>query len=553
MLLSLFVKNFAIIDNVEIEFKDKMTVLTGETGAGKSLIIDAIGLLFGDRASSNLVRFGEEKAIIEGVFTEVPKLVQELTNSNADDVLIIRREIYANGKSICKVNNQTITLSQLSEISEMLGDIHTQFDTQRLINPKNYLDFIDNEEVKELLINYQEELKNYNKFNKEYKDLLNRNDSDLQRLDFLKFQINEIETAKISISEEEELKQKSNYLMNYENLLNNLKEFIDYYDEESTLDNIYNSTINLKKLEEIDSKYKEYLSTLEDAYYQIVDVVDQVRKDFKLADFDESELEYINERLGLYSDFKRKYKKTTEEILKYYEEMKKEISNIENYDEIIANLEKKVKESYNKTLEIGKNIREIRISLAKSLEKSLIANLKDLKLKNTRFEIVFNDLDNITFKPNGIDEVDFLISFNIGEPLKPLSKVASGGELSRFMLALKEIISEKVNLQTIIFDEIDNGVSGEVAYSIANKIKSISKNLQVLCVTHLPQVAAISDHQINITKDVIIEKSEKRTITKIEELDHDLRVIEIAKMISNGIVTEASKNLAIELLKSSIN
>lgn len=553
MLLSLYVKNFAIIDNVEIEFKDKMTVLTGETGAGKSLIIDAIGLLFGDRASSNLVRFGEEKAIIEGVFTEVPKLVQELTNSNADDVLIIRREIYANGKSICKVNNQTITLSQLSEISEMLGDIHTQFDTQRLINPKNYLDFIDNEEVKELLINYQEELKNYNKFNKEYKDLLNRNDSDLQRLDFLKFQINEIETAKISISEEEELKQKSNYLMNYENLLNNLKEFIDYYDEESTLDNIYNSTINLKKLEEIDSKYKEYLSTLEDAYYQIVDVVDQVRKDFKLADFDESELEYINERLGLYSDFKRKYKKTTEEILKYYEEMKKEISNIENYDEIIANLEKKVKESYNKTLEIGKNIREIRISLAKSLEKSLIANLKDLKLKNTRFEIVFNDLDNITFKPNGIDEVDFLISFNIGEPLKPLSKVASGGELSRFMLALKEIISEKVNLQTIIFDEIDNGVSGEVAYSIANKIKSISKNLQVLCVTHLPQVAAISDHQINITKDVIIEKSEKRTITKIEELDHDLRVIEIAKMISNGIVTEASKNLAIELLKSSIN
>ena len=553
MLLSLYVKNFAIIDNVEIEFKDKMTVLTGETGAGKSLIIDAIGLLFGDRASSNLVRFGEEKAIIEGVFTEVPKLVQELTNSNADDVLIIRREIYANGKSICKVNNQTITLSQLSEISEMLGDIHTQFDTQRLINPKNYLDFIDNEEVKELLINYQEELKNYNKFNKEYKDLLNRNDSDLQRLDFLKFQINEIETAKISISEEEELKQKSNYLMNYENLLNNLKEFIDYYDEESTLDNIYNSTINLKKLEEIDSKYKEYLSTLEDAYYQIVDVVDQVRKDFKLADFDESELEYINERLGLYSDFKRKYKKTTEEILKYYEEMKKEISNIENYDEIIANLEKKVKESYNKTLEIGKNIREIRISLAKSLEKSLIANLKDLKLKNTRFEIVFNDLDNITFKPNGIDEVDFLISFNIGEPLKPLSKVASGGELSRFMLALKEIISEKVNLQTIIFDEIDNGVSGEVAYSIANKIKSISKNLQVLCVTHLPQVAAISDHQFNITKDVIIEKSEKRTITKIEELDHDLRVIEIAKMISNGIVTEASKNLAIELLKSSIN
>jgi len=553
MLLSLFVQNFAIIDNVKIEFKDKMTVLTGETGAGKSIIIDAIGLLFGARASSDLVRFGEDKAIIEGIFTEIPLAIQKFTESSAEDMLVIRREIYSNGKSICKINNQIVTLSQLSEISELLGDIHTQFDTQRLINPKNYLEFIDDEEVKALINDYQKELKKYNEIKNEYNDLLNKNSLDNQRLEFLKFQIKELEEANLSVSEEEELKNRSYYLINFENILRNMKEFIEIYDDKNTLDNIYFSLNNLKKLAEIDSKYQEFYNSLDSIYYELVEIVDVVRKNYKLADFDEQEFEAINERLGVYSDLKRKYKKSTEEIVEYLAEIKKEIAKIENYDEILENLAKNLNDSYNKTYEIAKNIREKRINLAKSLEKKIIENLQDLKLKNTRFEIKFNELDNITFKNNGIDEVDFLISFNVGEPLKPLSKVASGGELSRFMLALKEVISEKVNLQTIIFDEIDSGVSGEVAYSIANKIKSISKNVQVLCVTHLPQVAAISDHHLNIKKEIINLDNTQRTVTKIEELDYDKRVFEIAKMISNGAVTEASKNLAIELLKSTSN
>lgn len=553
MLLSLFVQNFAIIDNVKIEFKDKMTVLTGETGAGKSIIIDAIGLLFGARASSDLVRFGEDKAIIEGIFTEIPLAIQKFTESSAEDMLVIRREIYSNGKSICKINNQIVTLSQLSEISELLGDIHTQFDTQRLINPKNYLEFIDDEEVKALINDYQKELKKYNEIKNEYNDLLNKNSLDNQRLEFLKFQIKELEEANLSVSEEEELKNRSYYLINFENILRNMKEFIEIYDDKNTLDNIYFSLNNLKKLAEIDSKYQEFYNSLDSIYYELVEIVDVVRKNYKLADFDEQEFESINERLGVYSDLKRKYKKSTEEIVEYLAEIKKEIAKIENYDEILENLAKNLNDSYNKTYEIAKNIREKRINLAKSLEKKIIENLQDLKLKNTRFEIKFNELDNITFKNNGIDEVDFLISFNVGEPLKPLSKVASGGELSRFMLALKEVISEKVNLQTIIFDEIDSGVSGEVAYSIANKIKSISKNVQVLCVTHLPQVAAISDHHLNIKKEIINLDNTQRTVTKIEELDYDKRVFEIAKMISNGAVTEASKNLAIELLKSTSN
>lgn len=545
MLLSLYVQNFAIIDNVQIEFKDNMTVLTGETGAGKSLIIDAIGLLFGSRASSNLVRFKEDKAVIEGVFSYLPKFVQELTGSSEDDVLIIRREIYANGKSICKINNQNVTLSQLVEISELVGDIHTQFDTQRLFNPKNYLNFIDNEEIKNLIEEYSIQLKNYNSINKEYHSLLNKNNNDLQRLEFLKFQLNEIETAKISVEEEEDLKQRSNYLMNYENILNNLKQIVELYEENNTLDNIYNSLSNLSKLETYDPKYAKYKQTIEDSYYTLTDTVEEITKDLKHLDFDENELNEINDKLGIYSDFKRKYKKSTEDIIKYYIEIKNEVNSIENYDENIAILEKKVNAAYNKTLELGKNIRGKRLILAKSLEENIIKHLIDLKLKNTRFEVIFNSLDNITFKADGIDEIDFNISFNIGEPLRTLSKVASGGELSRFMLALKVLVSEKLNLQTIIFDEIDNGVSGEVAYSIANKIHKISEKVQVLCVTHLPQVAAISDHQINIKKLI----SGERTITEIQELNNDERIIEIAKMISNGEVTNASKNLASELIK----
>lgn len=545
MLLSLYVQNFAIIDNVEIGFKDNMTVITGETGAGKSLIIDAIGLLFGNRASSNLVRFGEDKAIIEGVFSYVPKEVQEIISCEEDDVLIIRREIYANGKSICKINNQNVTLSQLVEISDLVGDIHTQFDTQRLFNPKNYLNFIDDEEVNNLLIQYRDNLKVYNAINKEYKDLLNKSNTDLQRLDFLKFQINEIENAKLSVFEEEELKTRSNYLMNYENILNNLKLIVDLYNDENTLDNIYNSISYISKLESFEPKYKQYKQTIEDSYYTLTDVIDEISKELKLLDFDENELNSINDKLGIYSDFKRKYKKTTEEIIIYYNEILNDVNNIENYDENIEKLEKKLKDAYNKTLEIAKNIRNKRIILAKSLEENIILNLKDLKLKNTKFDILFNDLENINFKADGIDEIDFLISFNIGEPLKPLSKVASGGELSRFMLTLKVLVSEKLKLQTIIFDEIDNGVSGEIAYSIANKIHTISQKVQVLCVTHLPQVAAIADQQINISKAIIKD----RTITNTKELEYEERIIEIAKMISNGEVTDASKNLSIELLK----
>ncbi len=547
MLVSLSVKNFAIIDNIQIEFNDNMSVLTGETGAGKSLIIDAIGLLFGNRASSDLIRFGESKATIEGVFsTFSPRIAdiigEELTD---DEYLVIKREIYNTGKSLCKINNNIISLAQLNKVAETIGDIHSQFDTQGLFNPKNYLEFVDDQEIGIFIEEYQRELAIYQEDQRRYSVLLNKNKDDNQRLEFLKFQLSELDRAELSLKEEEELKERSHILENVDSISSNLQAILDLYQEKNILDDIYQSMSLLTKIANYNQVFGELTKQIEDAYFNLSDALNTIILEFKNLDFDASELESLNNRLGLYSDLRRKYKKSTEEIINFQQELKNEIENIENYDFTLQELEKKAKESYHKVLQIAQNIRTKRKANAKNLESKIIENLTDLELKNTQFKVEFNDLDEIRFNQKGIDQIDFMVSFNKGEPLRPLSKIASGGELSRFMLALKALVARKLSLQLIIFDEIDHGVSGAIAYSIANKIKSLSKDAQVLCVTHLPQVAAISENHYQISKKL----EQGRTTTEIKLLDESERIIEIAKMISNGEVTNASKNLAIELLK----
>ena len=548
MLVSLLVKNFAIIDNINIEFADNMTVLTGETGAGKSLIIDAIGLLFANRASAELVRHGETKAVIEGVFTRLnPKLVNILQEKeieiSTDDVLTIKREIYDSGKSTCRINEYSVSLATLSEISEYIGDIHTQFDTQKLTNPKNYLSFIDDEQVNLWLLTYNEELKEYQQIVKEYNRLLTQEAEGKEKLSFYHYQIDEIAKAAISVTEEQELHERANILNNYETIVTNINQFRDLYEQNNLLDCIYQSLSLLNKVEKFDKKYMNYRNRIEDSYYNLNDVVSEILADFKKDDIDLHELEEINTRLGLYSDLKRKYKMNTAEIVAYYQKISEEIEQIENFDVILADLKQQKDDSYHKTLSWGRKISEHRQQLADNFVDKIKFTLKDLQLKDVQFEVRFMQ-EKLEFKKDGIDTIDFMISFNKGEPVKSLAKTASGGELSRFMLALKTLVSHKLELQTLIFDEIDNGVSGEIAFSIASKIKEISLNAQVLCVTHLPQVAAIADHHLKISKKV----SNNRTVTNIENLTYPERVDEIAMMISNGQITTASKNLAIELL-----
>ncbi|HHU56400.1 MAG TPA: DNA repair protein RecN [Acholeplasmataceae bacterium] len=551
MLLSLTVKNFAIIDNIDIEFKNGMTVLTGETGAGKSLIIDAIGLLFGNRASTDLIRYGESKAEIEGVFSNYSKEINKYLDEfgieySEEDNLTIRREIYSTGKSTCRINNVVVTLNQLSQISEYIGDIHSQHDTMGLIKPQNYLQFITNKEIEKKLILYKTYLTEYRKINQKYQDTIVKSKESKQKEDFLRFQISEFQKANLSVAEEDELKNEVSYLSNYEQISSLLQEINEIYDNGEVLDNIYRSLTSLKKLESFNEKFSQIRSTVEECYYALESALDSPElKEFS-SDFDPNRLEEINLRLSTYSNLKRKYQKNTEELIAYFEEIKEELDMIDNFDFYLDELKKKLDQSYMKTYEIAKDISNQRKEISKELITNIKKHLQDLQLKNINFEIEFKE---VPFTNDGIDEVDFLVSFNKGEPVKPLSKTASGGELSRFMLALKTVIGNTIPLQTKIFDEIDNGVSGSVAYSIAEKIKYISKKSQVLCITHLPQVASIADYHLKISKEIIAN----RTFTKINVLDKEERVIEIAEMISKGKPTDASLALARELLSTNAN
>lgn len=550
MLLSLSVQNFAIIDNIQINFNPGMTVLTGETGAGKSLIIDAIGLLFGQRASSEMIRHGETKATIEGVFSQIsPKMQQILHNLGIDtiedDMLSIKRELYASGKSICRICNQTITLNQLAEISESIGDIHSQIDTLGLINPKNYIQFITNQEILELLSIYETHLKAYKSYEKQYQTILKQHEASKEKEEFLRYQTNEFIQANLSIEEELALKNEATYLENYEKIAENIKELNQIYQNDSTMDAIYHSIQILDKLKQYDEKFAEAKTTIEEAYYTLVEATNDVLVKNKQTDFDYRRLEEINERLSVYAEFRRKYKKTTTEIIAYIDQIKQELEFIENYEFNLETAKKQKQESYQRTLAIAYTIREKRQFVAQTLQASIKKHLLDLQLKNVRFDIIFREIDEAhpVFKQDGIDDIDFYVSFNQGEPTKPLSKVASGGEMSRFMLALKTVLGDKLPLQTKIFDEIDHGVSGAIAYSIAEKIKSIATKSQVLCITHLPQVAAIADHHLKIKK--LIE--DNRTITHINRLTEQERIREIARMISKGEPTPASIQMATEL------
>jgi len=553
MLVTLNVKNFAIIDNIQIDFNDGFTVLTGETGAGKSLIIDAISLLFGERAAIDLVRHGENKATIEGLFSNYSKKIIDLLDEfnieyDENDFLIIKRELYQNGKSLCKINNQTVSLNQLKQISEFIGDIHSQMETFGLINPKNYLSFIKDEEIDNKLIEYNTQLKQYRKFLSQLQELENDIKENSMKEDYLKYQLNELEKANLDLEEENNLQKEIKVLSNFEKVKSYISNIKEIYNESDLLDKIYESISTLDKLSNYDETFKSMKDIVEEAYYNLEAISSDKIFHSSSFDFNEDRFNEINDRLGLYSDLKRKYKKSVEELIKYRDDIRKDLDNIGNYDALKEELNKNVNESFNKTLSIAKDIRNKRIILSSNLINQIESHLLDLQLNNSKFEIVFNEIDenNIVFSKDGIDVIDFYVSFNKGEPLKPLSKTASGGELSRFMLALKTVLGDKLPTQTKIFDEIDSGVSGGIAYSIGKKLENISLNSQVLCITHLPQVASIAKNHYKISKCIV----DNRTFTKIESLNFDNRVHEIASMLSNGNVSESSLKYAEELLKN---
>lgn len=556
MLSELKVQNVAIIDNLDIEFNDGFTTLTGETGAGKSLIIDAIGLLFGERSSVLMIRNGESKAIVEGVFENVSEYTKEVLDDLSielldGDVVVIKRELSISGKNIARVNGEIITLSQLERLGRTLGDIHTQNDTHKLFTEHNYLTFINNNEIDDALNEYQLSYKKYLDSYKQYQKLIKLSQDDVSNLEYWNYQYQELEKANLSVNEEKNLEDELSYLNNYETIFKYLSQIIDDLKTNNIIDNVYDIIGNTQKLSKYLPEHQKDLEMLNDCYYSLEDFYNRIKVKITNLDYDDTRLNAINERLSFINSIKHKYHKSISELLVFKQELHNKINNFEQIDELIENSKKEVEKNYNELSNYAKKLTKLRKLSASHLEENILKTLNDLMLSRVKFTMEFNEyalndpFDISSFKNNGCDDVDIKISFNVGEPLKSLSKVASGGEMSRIMLALKVHTLKTLKLSTVIFDEIDSGVSGSVASAVSDKLKEISRDVQVLAITHLPVVAAHSDYQYHICKKF----SEDSTFTQIEILNKERRIEVLAEMLSPNDSSLKVKELAEAMLK----
>lgn len=557
MLKKLSVKNFAIIEDLKVEFDSGFNVLTGQTGAGKSLIIDSIGLILGNRADKDMIRYGEDKAYIEAIFSYNNLRINEILdkyNINTFEDITIYREISISGKNIIKINGEAINLNILKEISSYLADIHVQHDTFRLINPDNYLSLLDSnlgDDFKDLLNAYLLSYDKYKTILSEYKEIVLKKDKSIEHLDILEYEHKEISSYNLYIGNDSDLEEEISKLSNFDKISRSLNETYEALEGEyNTLDNIYNAYKAIDKIKEYDENYSLYSKTIEDSYYQLDDIKSKIYKDISSLEYDDETLNELIEKENSISNLKKKYKKSIEELIEYDKAIALEIDLASNYDMVLEEKEKEVLNSFKKLKECSIKLTDYRKKAALKIEEEVIKECVDLDLEDTLFKISFNDVsydnpkDDSTFSDIGVDKIDFLITLNKGEPLKSLHKTASGGELSRIMLAFKSYFSRVSNLSVMIFDEIDTGVSGDAALKIARKLKNISTYTQVLCITHLAQVAAMADNHLWIYKEV----KDERTITKIKKLQIDERVEKIASMISGEQMSMSSIMAAKEML-----
>jgi DNA replication and repair protein RecN len=555
MLAELTIKNFAIIDQLSLSFQNGFTVLTGETGAGKSIIIDAIQLLTGGRGSSEWVRHGAEKAEIEGLFLvgdDHPsiKKLEELGIEAEEGMIILRREIHATGKSLCRINGKLVTISSLREAGGPLVDIHGQHEHQELLDSSTHLALLDGfggEEHKRALEKYTSLYREYVEAKRELDSLSEDERRLAQKLDLLNFQKQELEAAHLEMGEDEQLEQEKRILTNFERLYEGVSAAYEALrGEQRGLDWLGMAMGSLEEAAGIDESYEKMSQAVSDFYYQLEDISSDLRQRLDMMEYDPGRLNEIESRLAVIHQLKRKYGKTIEEILEYAGKINEEIERITNRDSHRESLKNRLESLEKDLLAAGRHLSRIRKKIADSLTRAIHKELKDLYMEKAEFEVHFHERSGERFRPDGLDEVEFYISTNPGEPKKPLSKIASGGELSRILLALKSIFAKHRGVTSIIFDEVDTGVSGRVAQAIGEKIRRLSVGSQVLAITHLPQVACMSDHHYYISKEV----KNNRTITKIQPLDEEGRIKEIARMIAGNRITEATERNARELLET---
>ncbi|WHY65646.1 DNA repair protein RecN [Neobacillus sp. SuZ13] len=553
MLAELSIKNFAIIENLSVTFSKGLTVLTGETGAGKSIIIDAIHLLVGGRGSAEFVRHGEERAEIEGLFqledSNHPVISKALEfGIDVDEgMVILRRDISHSGKSICRVNGKLVTISTLREIGSTLVDIHGQHEHQELMDESRHLTLLDQFGADDIYPSQGEYLQVFRRYEQTLQRLKALSENDQQtahRLDLISFQLDEIQNANLKINEDEELFEEKRKLNNFERVFEALQSsHTALQGEQKGLDWISMVMGHLEDAASIDSAYKDIYEAVSNSYYQLEDAARSLRTELDALEFDPQRLHEIEDRLNEINRLKRKYGKTIDEILEYAGKIEEEIETLQNKETHISELEKELASIKKDLMLEAKQLTEIRLKWADKLTKLIHKELKELYMEKTVFEIRFES-NTMQFTKNGVDHVEFYISTNPGEPLKPLSKVASGGELSRIMLALKSIFSQHQGVTSIIFDEVDTGVSGRVAQSIAEKIYKVASLSQVLCISHLPQVAAMADTHLFISK--VIKGG--RTKTSVTPLQLEDKINEIGRMISGSEITDLTKKHAEELL-----
>ncbi|CAG9623186.1 DNA repair protein RecN [Sutcliffiella rhizosphaerae] len=560
MIAELTIKNFAIIESLSISFEKGLTVLTGETGAGKSIIIDAIHLLAGGRGSHEFVRFGEKRAELEGLFLLEEEghpayhVCKELGIDIEDEMIVLRREIHASGKSVCRVNGKLVTIALLREVGQTLVDIHGQHEHQELMNADLHLSLLDQFGGKVIQKELQSYLGIYNTYKDVEKRLLELTENEQKvahRLDLLQFQAEEISKAELNINEEEKLLEERNKISNYERLYQSLNNcYYSLHGEQKGLDWIGQAMSESEDLDDIDKNLKDVNETISNAYYQLEELSYRIRDEIDQLEFDPNRLDYIEGRLNEMKQLKRKYGSTVGEIMEYGAKIEEELETLQNRDSHIHQLQESLQSLREDLILEAKTLTEARRKAAEQLMKSIHKELKDLYLEKAIFDVNMDirkdkGTDEVLFGKNGVDVVEFYLTTNPGEPLKPMAKVASGGELSRIMLALKSIFSKHQGITSIIFDEVDTGVSGRVAQAIAEKIYQVSVDSQVMCISHLPQVAAMSDTHLFISKEV----TEDRTKTKVRELDKNEKIREIGRMISGVEITSLTKEHARELLE----
>ncbi|MHC1721143.1 MAG: DNA repair protein RecN [Clostridiaceae bacterium] len=553
MLLQLNIKNFALIENLSISFDRGFNVFTGETGAGKSILIDAISYVLGSKFNKDLIRTGENKTCVEAVFTieneKTCELLKELS-IDYEDLIIIERETFQSGKSIIKVNGKTILVASLKKITSLLLDIHGQHENQNMLDPLNhlvYLDYFCEDKINYELQKYRILYEKLSSIRDRINALSGSRGDEEKVIDFIKYQISEIQKAKLTIGEDDELQERASVLSNAEKISVTLNMVYEALYEggdhnPSIFDSLAIAIRDLKSIESYHQDIKKFSQQIQDIYYSLEGTIEEIRNFKSGLYYDENELEEINSRIFLISGLKKKYGKSIKEILDYLDKLSIQYDETVNKAEIIEKLRKEETAVFKEAKIQAEAIHKIRSEASKALEKRMHKELSYIGLGKSVFQADVEQTDKLQSK--GSDKVQFLISTNPGEPLKPLEKVVSGGELSRIMLALKTIFVDKDNIPSVIFDEIDTGVSGRIAQSVSEKMFAVSIDHQVFCVTHLPQIASMSDKHYHVSK----ETRNGKTYTEVNILDRAGKEMEIARMIGGSQVTIITIENAKELI-----